>query len=66
MSDQFYQVVTLTLGDGRKISYTGRYELKDTDRVISIECSVPHKMPFGMVWDRMVNSEDKGKGNDTK
>jgi hypothetical protein len=59
--DRFYQVLTLTLSDGRKVSYTGRYALKDSDKVVDVECSPPHQLPHGMVWDRLVNAGEELK-----
>lgn len=54
-NDNMYQVVMLVLADGRKVSYTGRYALKETDRVVSVECTPARPLPKGMVFDRMID-----------
>lgn len=56
-NNNFYQVVTLELVDGRKIQYTGRYALKETDRVVGVSCTPAHLLPHGMIWERMIDAE---------
>lgn len=54
-NDNLYQVVTLVLADGRRVSFTGKYQIGEDDRVVSVECTPARPLPKGMVFDRMMD-----------
>lgn len=58
MSESDYQVVTLTLGDGRKCSYTGRAQMDAFSRIVSVEVTPPRTLPSGMSWDTIPTGEE--------
>lgn len=49
-----YQVITLILEDGRRVSYSGRFQIpcSPPPSVVGIEFNWPRLLPAGCSWDR--------------
>ena len=59
-----YQVVTLVLSDGRRVSYTGKSQIDHINppKVVDVIISISRPLPAGMTWETMpepVEGEDK-------
>lgn len=50
-----YQTITLVLGDGRRVSYTGKPQIDHINppKVVEVIVSTSRPLPDGMTWDVM-------------
>lgn len=53
-----YQVVTLTLADGKRCSYTGRAQMDMSAKVVGVEVTPARNLPEGMTWDTIPTGEE--------
>lgn len=53
-----YQVITVQTEDGRKCSYTGRYQLDGWEPIVGITITPARKLPDGMTWDTIPTGEE--------
>lgn len=54
-SGEYFQVLTLTLSDGSKAEFTGRYQIPiDSEvRIVDVSVSHPQQMPSGAFFEEM-------------
>jgi hypothetical protein len=53
-SPEEYQILILTMEDGRKLYWTGPAELKEGDIISKIEILLPKPLPEGCSWERFI------------